>query len=48
MGAELNLLRRRMIEDMKVHNMSPVTRRCYVTRPPNSLNTSNSHPTGRG
>jgi hypothetical protein len=28
--AELNPLRRRMIEDMKVRNLSPVTRRCYV------------------
>ena len=28
--AELNPLRRRMIEDMKVRNLSPVTQRCYV------------------
>jgi integrase/recombinase XerD len=28
--AEMNSLRRRMIEDMKVRNLSPVTQRCYV------------------
>src|SRR6267154_2602449 len=28
--AELNPLRRRMIEDMQVRNLSPVTQRCYV------------------
>jgi Phage integrase, N-terminal SAM-like domain len=28
--AEMTLLRRRMIEDMKVRNLSPATRRCYV------------------
>jgi integrase/recombinase XerD len=28
--AEMNPLRRRMIEDMKVRNLSPVTQRCYV------------------
>jgi len=28
--AEINPLRRRMIEDMKVRNLSPVTQRCYV------------------
>src|SRR5258708_22009170 len=28
--AEQNPLRRRMIEDMKVRNLSPVTQRCYV------------------
>jgi integrase/recombinase XerD len=28
--AELSPLRRRMIEDMKVRNLSPVTQRCYV------------------
>ncbi len=28
--AELNPLRRRMIEDMKVRNLPPVTQRCYV------------------
>ncbi|MGH7096321.1 MAG: site-specific integrase [Stellaceae bacterium] len=28
--AEMNPLRRRMIEDMTVRNLSPVTRRCYV------------------
>ena len=28
--AELNPLRRSMIEDMKVRNLSPVTQRCYV------------------
>jgi integrase/recombinase XerD len=28
--AEMNPLRRRMIEDMQVRNLSPVTRRCYV------------------
>src|ERR1700730_13157897 len=28
--ADLNPLRRRMIEDMKVRNLSPVTQRCYV------------------
>jgi len=28
--AELNPLRRRMIEDMKPRNLSPVTQRCYV------------------
>ena len=28
--AELNPLRRRMIEDMKVRYLSPVTRRCYM------------------
>src|SRR4051795_5054978 len=27
---EMNPLRRRMIEDMKVRNLSPVTQRCYV------------------
>src|SRR3954447_21562097 len=28
--AEMNPLRRRMIEDMKVRNLSPVTQRCYM------------------
>jgi hypothetical protein len=28
--AELNPLRRHIIEDMKVRNLSPVTPRCYV------------------
>jgi integrase/recombinase XerD len=28
--AEMTLLRRRMIEDMKVRNLSPATQRCYV------------------
>ena len=28
--AEMNPLRRRMIEDMKVRNLSPRTQRCYV------------------
>ena len=28
--AEMNPLRRRMIEDMKVRNLSPATQRCYV------------------
>jgi integrase/recombinase XerD len=28
--AEINPLRRRMIEDMRVRNLSPVTQRCYV------------------
>jgi len=28
--AEMNPLRRRMIEDMKIRNLSPVTQRCYV------------------
>jgi integrase/recombinase XerD len=28
--AEVNRLRLRMIEDMKVRNLSPVTQRCYV------------------
>ena len=28
--AEINPLRRRMIEDMKIRNLSPVTQRCYV------------------
>ena len=28
--AEMNPLRRRMIEDMQVRNLSPVTQRCYV------------------
>jgi integrase/recombinase XerD len=28
--AEMNPLRCRMIEDMKVRNLSPVTQRCYV------------------
>jgi hypothetical protein len=28
--AEMSPLRRRMIEDMKVRNLSPVTQRCYV------------------
>jgi integrase/recombinase XerD len=28
--AEINPLRRRMIEDMQVRNLSPVTQRCYV------------------
>jgi hypothetical protein len=28
--AEMNPLRRRMVEDMKVHNLSPATQRCYV------------------
>ena len=29
--AELNPLRRRMIEDMKVRNLSPVSKRCAVS-----------------
>jgi hypothetical protein len=29
--AGMTALRRRMIEDMKVRNFSPVTQRCYVT-----------------
>ena len=28
--AEITPLRRRMIEDMQVRNLSPVTQRCYV------------------
>jgi len=28
--AEMNPLGRRMIEDMQVRNLSPVTQRCYV------------------
>src|ERR1700688_2694322 len=28
--AEMNPLRRRMVEDMKVRNLSPATQRCYV------------------
>jgi integrase/recombinase XerD len=28
--AEMSLLRRRMIEDMKIRNLSPATQRCYV------------------
>jgi hypothetical protein len=28
--AEISPLRRRMIEDMKVRNLSPATQRCYV------------------
>jgi hypothetical protein len=28
--AEMNPLRRRMIEDMKIRNLSPATQRCYV------------------
>ena len=28
--AEMHPLRRRMIEDMQVRNLSPVTQRCYV------------------
>jgi integrase/recombinase XerD len=45
--AEMNPLRRRMIEDMKIRNLSPVTQRCYVhavakfarhfSRPPDQL-----------
>ena len=27
---EMNPLRQRMIEDMKIRNLSPVTQRCYV------------------
>ena len=29
--AELSLLRRRMIEDMTIRNMSPATQRSYVS-----------------
>jgi hypothetical protein len=46
--AEMNPLRRRTIEDMKVRNLSPVTQRCYYTRSPNSLNISSSSPIGCG
>ena len=28
--AEMSRLRRRMIEDMKIRNLSPATQRCYV------------------
>ena len=28
--AEMSLLRRRMIEDMRIRNLSPATQRCYV------------------
>jgi site-specific recombinase XerD len=45
--AEMNPLRRRMVEDMKTRNLSPVTQRCYVhavakfarhfNRPPDQL-----------
>src|ERR1700737_1884434 len=28
--AEMNPLRRRMVEDMKIRNLSPATQRCYV------------------
>jgi hypothetical protein len=28
--AEMSPLRRRMIEDMKIRNLSPATQRCYV------------------
>jgi integrase/recombinase XerD len=45
--AEMNPLRRRMVEDMKIRNLSPVTQRCYVhavakfaryfNRPPDQL-----------
>ena len=30
--AELSPMRRRMIEDMTIRNLSPVTQRSYVTR----------------
>ena len=45
--AEMNPLRRRMIEDMQVRNLSPVTQRCYV-QSPNSPSTSTDRPTGSG
>ena len=46
--AEMNPLRRRMIEDMKVRNLSPATQRCYVHAVRNSPGTSSDRPTGWG
>ena len=46
--AAMNPLRRRMIEEMHLPNLSPVTRLLYCTRSPNSLSTSTGRPTGSG
>jgi len=44
--AEMNPLRRRMIEDMKVRNLSPATQRCYVHAGP--INSTSYRPAPRG
>src|SRR5437899_2338962 len=46
--ADTSPLRRRMIEDMKVRNLSPRTQRCWCTRWPNSPSTSIDRLTGWG
>lgn len=46
--AEVNPLRRRMIEDMQVRNLSPVTQRCYVHAVAKFVNISSSRPTSWG
>ena len=44
--AEMSPLRRRMIEDMRIRNLSPATQRCYVHAVASSANILSGRRTG--
>ena len=48
MTERINPLRRRLIEDMTVRNLSPVTQRCYVHAVAKFARHFNRSPTGWG